>query len=187
MHKNATRFSVSDLIARAARPLILGAAAAALLAPAEAAAQRVAEALTTAKKWSVYAPKNLPVRTCYAASGPIGVTSSRAGIKRGRPFLIVSNFPDEGVSEQVAVTLGFPADTKKRIELKIDGSAFTMYAEGEEAWLESEADDQKAVAAMRAGARAQVTATSTRGTTIVDEYSLAGFTAATRKARELCQ
>lgn len=187
MNSFTTYFQAASPARAAIALAALCAATLPMTAPAPAAAQRLAPALTSAKKWSVYAPENLPVRTCYAASGPIETESSRDGIKRGKAFLIVSTFPDEGVEEQVAVTLGYPANAKKPIELKIDSTTFKLFADGEEAWLESAEEDKKAVAAMRRGAKAWVTATSTRGTTITDEYSLSGFTAATQKAREYCK
>lgn len=157
---------------------------AALTAPALARTQ--APTLESSKNWSIHAPKNTPVRTCFASTGPIDTKSSKSGIKRGKPFLIVATFPDQGVKAQVAVTLGFPANATKPITLKVDKKTYKMFADGEEAWLNSPEDDAAAVAAMRAGAKAWVTATSTRGTTITDEYSLVGFTKAVRRANELC-
>lgn len=189
-----TRTDHANLMASPRRALARAAAtatAAALLfagllgAPAEA--QERADAVASSRDWSVHAPQDTPIRMCYASSAPIDTKSSRANIRRGDPYLLVANFPEQGVTEQVSVTLGYPANANRPIELKIDDRSFRMSAEGQTAWLTSAAEDQAAVAAMRAGAKAFVTATSTRGTTITDEYSLLGFTAATQRAGELCQ
>ena len=167
----------------AAAPVAL---VAALSAFGPAAARTDAPKVESSKNWSVHAPKNTPIRTCFASTAPIDTKSSKSGIKRGKAFLIVATFPEQGVKAQVAVTLGFPANAKKAITLKVDNKTYKMFADGEEAWLDSPEDDAAAVAAMRAGAKAWVTATSTRGTKITDEYSLVGFTKAEKRSRELC-
>lgn len=184
-------FSHGNLKLQRGRARALSAAAAVafaimLVAP-PAPAQERAEAVASNRDWSVHAPKDTPIRMCYASSAPIDTQASRSGIRRGDPYLLVANFPEQGVAEQISVTLGFPANTQRPIELKVDDRSFTMSAEGQTAWLTSADEDRAAVAAMRAGAKATVTATSTRGTTITDEYSLIGFTAATKRASELCQ
>lgn len=161
-------------------------ALATVLSTAPAAARTDVPAVESSKNWSVHAPKNTPVRTCFSATGPIDTTASKDGVKRGKAFLIVATFPDQGVKEQVAVSLGFPASSSEPITLKIDDKTYKMFADGEEAWLSSSDEDAAAVEAMRAGSKAWVTATSTRGTTITDEYSLIGFTKATQRAGELC-
>ncbi|MEL6979802.1 MAG: invasion associated locus B family protein [Pseudomonadota bacterium] len=150
-------------------------------------AQETADAVASSRDWSVHAPTDTPIKMCYVSSAPIDTQASRTGIRRGDPYLLVSNFPEQGVTEQVSVTLGFPANGRRPIELRVDNRTFKMSAEGQNAWLNSPADDRAAVAAMRAGSKASVTATSTRGTRITDEYSLIGFTAATKRSSELCQ
>ena len=158
----------------------------ALASGGAASARTEAPTLESFKNWSVHAPKNSPIKTCFSATGPVDTKTSQEIKSRGRAFLIVANFPDQGVKEQVAVTVGYPINTNSPITLKIDDRTFSMYADGEEAWLNAPEDDGKAVAAMRAGAKAWVTATSRRGTRITDEYSLIGFTNATKRAGEVC-
>lgn len=175
---------------RAARAAAMLFAAGALMVSgvlaSSATARTEAPTLEASKNWSVHAPKNSPIRTCFSATGPLSTQSSKSGIKRGNAFLIVAVFPEQGVKEQVAVSLGYPASTNRPITLKVDEKTYKMFADGEEAWLDSPDEDSAAIAAMRAGAKAWVTATSTRGTEITDEYSLIGFTAAAKRAAELC-
>ena len=49
------------------------------------------------------------------------------------------------------------------------------------------ADDSRVVAALRGGANAKLTGTSSRGTTTEDTFSLMGFTAAVEDAEGRCR
>ena len=67
-----------------------------------------------------------------------------------------------------------------------DNSA-TPQAEDEMAWASSAEEDGKIIAAMKRGAKAVVTARSSRGTTTKDTFSLLGFTAAVDEAKNRCK
>lgn len=190
-HYNVINRSVRAVCGVAANAIKAGAVAGlfALGAAAPAGAQTEAPTLKSFKNWTVHAPKNSPIKTCFAATGPIkGKTKTSQPIKsRGRAFLVVTNFPEQGVANQVAVTVGYPINAGQPITLKIDDKSFKMFADGEEAWLDASEKDAAAVAAMRAGAKAWVSASSRRGTRITDEFSLIGFTNAVKHASDLCK
>ena len=57
---------------------------------------------------------------------------------------------------------------------------------GEWAWTDP-SDDSRVVAALRRGADAKLTGTSSRGTTTEDTFSLMGFTAAVEDAEARCR
>lgn len=161
-------------------------AAALLVAVSPADARAKTARVESSKNWSVMAPKDAAIRTCFAATIPIDTKASKKRYSRGDAFLMVATFPEQGVKEQVAVTMGFTMNAKKPITLRVDNRTFKMFADGAEAWLDSPNDDAAAAEAMRKGSKAWVTATSTRGTKITDEYSLVGFTAAQKRSREIC-
>lgn len=94
--------------------------------------------------------------------------------QRGAPQLTLQKTPQGKV---VAIHLGYPikdasvvlviVDTGKKPEL------FEFYPSGEWAFIEN---DQKVIAAMMRGRDMTVEATSQKGTTSKDTYSLMGFT-----------
>lgn len=155
--------------------------------PTVGQAQSMTDVKEEFRKWGVFVPDNTASKTCFAATVPEDTEASRANIRRGAAFLMVANYPSEGVSNQVSVKLGYPADTNKPIQMKIGSRTFTMFANGEDAWLATPGEDTAVVQAMRRGATASVTATSSRGTTVTDKYSLLGFTAASNRAAEICK
>lgn len=154
---------------------------------AGAAAQQRPNAVETFKDWSVFADDSPPTKVCYAATVPASSDADREGVRRGDVFIFVSSYPEQDVRYEISVKLGYPIDPQKPPQLEIGNQRFTMIGDGEEAWLETPEDDRKAVAAMKAGAKAVVTAVSGRGTTTTDTFSLLGFTASLNKVDDLCK
>lgn len=161
--------------------------AASLTFAAPALAQSKHQRAAAFKDWAVFVDDKAPEKSCWAATVPIETKASKDGIQRGEAFLSVATFPTRGVSNEVSVKLGYPADTDKEIVLVIDGNKFPMFNDGEEAWLESPEQDGAVINAMRRGAKAEVTAVSTRGTRVTDVYSLLGLTNSLERAAELCK
>lgn len=151
------------------------------------AAQERLQRVEAFKDWAVFADTAAADKLCYAATVPVQSRADREGIRRGDVYMLVSSYPNQDVRDEISVKLGFPTDPQKPPRLEIGSARFTMFSDGEEAWLETPEDDRKAVAAMRAGSKAVVTAVSARGTTTTDEFSLLGFTASLNKVGELCR
>ncbi len=151
----------------------------------------LAEDLIPAKErfdyWSTFLVEEGGAKYCYAATPPVNTSASKDNIKRGPAYLMVSTFPDRGAENEVSVHLGYPANSDKPLTLQIGAAEFRLFNDGEIAWFERSNRHNEAVTAMRRGAKAQVTATSTRGTAITDEYSLIGFTKALESMAELCK
>ncbi len=68
----------------------------------------------------------------------------------------------------------------------VDGKAYELFTQGENAWLEKPADETRMVEAMKAGSTLTVVGKSNRGTTTTDRYSLTGFTAAHNAISKAC-
>ncbi|WP_316013833.1 invasion associated locus B family protein [Roseobacter sp. HKCCA0434] len=139
--------------------------------------------------WSVF-ETDAGGKECWIASAPQTSTASRNGstvqVRRGKIRLMVSNRPGQDIANEVSYTGGYPFREGSTVTVNVGGSQFEFDTAGEWAWPSSAADDQRAVAAMRAGSDAQVTGTSSRGTTTVDTVSLIGFTAALEDASSRC-
>lgn len=165
--------------------------AAALMAATQAVAQS-AERVATHTDWSVFVAAN--PKECYIVSAPKSSEARRGGspadVNRGDIRLFVSFRPDDQVANEVSFTGGYPFSSGSAVELAVGSTTFRMAPGsgdgGEWAWTDP-SDDTQAVGAMKAGATATLSGTSSRGTDTEDTFSLSGFTAAVEDAASRCR
>lgn len=140
--------------------------------------------------WPVYVQDN-PTR-CWIADGPSGTTASRNGtdvsgnISRDTVLLYVSFWPDDGRVGEISYTGGYQFAGGSVVTVVVGDQTFELFTEGPMSWAGSPQDDQRIIAAMRDGVEAIVTATSTRGTEVVDTFNLQGFALAMNDAQVRC-
>ncbi len=147
------------------------------------------EALTD---WSVYVDQDPKV--CFIVSQPTKSVARRNGqevtVSRGEIRFHISVIPGQGVAGEPSFLAGYPLKPEAVVKMVIGNTKFELYPDAsvheEYAWT-TPADDVALIAAMRKGADAIVTGVSARGTTTIDTFSLRGFTAAVKKAMELCK
>ena len=167
---------------------ILATVTAVMLGGAAAAQSEITRA-DAHEKWSVFEVDGSN-KECWIASAPESSSATRNGssvqVNRGEIRLMVTNRPGQNVSNEVSFTGGYPFREGSSVSVSIGGQEFQFYTGGEWAWPSSPADDQRIVAAMRAGADARLVGTSSRGTTTTDVVSLIGFTAALNDATSRC-
>jgi hypothetical protein len=163
----------------------------ALMAGGPALAQS-AERVATHTAWSVFVASS--PQECYIVAPPTDSVArrgdSRVEVTRGDIRLFVTFRPGDNVANEVSFTGGYPLQDGAPVRLEIGSDSFTMSpgrGDAQEwAWTDP-SDDARAVAAMRAGATAKLTANSTRGNTTNDTFSLSGFTAAITDAEARCR
>lgn len=163
----------------------------ALMAGGPVAAQ-TAERVATHTAWSVFVASN--PRECYIVSPPTESVAQRDGqrvsVNRGDIRLFVTFRPGDNVANEVSFTGGYPFQEGSPIRMEIGSESFVLSPGRGDAqqwgWTDP-ADDARAVAAMRRGATARITAVSTRGNTTIDTFSLSGFTAAITDAEARCR
>jgi Invasion associated locus B (IalB) protein len=151
-----------------------------------------AERVAAHVDWSVFVADD--PKECYIVSPPKSSVARRDGqpaeVERGDIRLFVAFRPGDNVSNEVSFTGGYPFREGSSVTLAIGSDSFTLAPgtgdSGEWAWTDP-ADDARVVAAMRRGANAAITGTSSRGTTTEDSFSLAGFTAAVEDAEARCR
>ena len=151
-----------------------------------------AERVAAHTDWSVFVAND--PKECYIVSPPKTSVAKRDGqpaeVERGDIRLFVAFRPGENVSNEISFTGGYPFREGSTVTLAVGGSSFSLGPgagdSGEWAWTDP-ADDARAVAAMRRGASATVSGTSSRGTTTEDTFSLSGFTAAVEDAETRCR
>ncbi|GAB5447137.1 invasion associated locus B family protein [Gymnodinialimonas sp.] len=165
-------------------PRSLGALALCLCAATPAVAQ------TPQAPWPIYVQEN-PTR-CWIAAEPIGTTASRGGedvtgnINRDIALLFVSFWPQDGRVGEVSYTGGYQFAGGSTVTVEVGDASFDLFTEGPSAWAGSPTDDARIIAAMRDGEEAVVTATSTRGTEVIDTFTLQGFDLAMNDAQVRC-
>lgn len=148
------------------------------------------EAQGTDVVWPVYVQEN-PTR-CWLAASPAGTTASRNGqnvsgnISRDTVLLYVSFWPQDGRLGEVSYTGGYQFEVGSDVTVAVGEATFALFTEGPMSWAGSPQEDQRIIAAMREGSEVVVTATSTRGTEVVDTFSLQGFAPAMDDAQVRC-
>lgn len=164
-------------------------AALGIAATSGASAQEQTTRVAAHDRWSVFESSG-GTKECWIASAPTSSTATRNGstvqVNRGEIRLMVTNRPGQNVANEVSFTGGYPFRDGSSVTVTVGGANYEFYTRGDWAWPSSPADDQRIVAAMRAGAEARLVGTSARGTTTTDEVSLIGFTAALADATRRC-
>jgi hypothetical protein len=141
--------------------------------------------LGTFKDWSAMAFGDTGDLTCMAFTQP--VKSEGNYTKRGDAFVFITHRPAAGQRGRISVEAGYTYDTSVPVTITVDGRSFELRADGSAAWLSDPSQGAALVEAMRAGRVMRVEGTSSRGTRTVDEYSLLGFSAATRAIDDTCR
>lgn len=161
----------------------MGAAAACVACGA--AAQTNLTPIDAFKDWNAYTVQEKDGKACYVASQPKDSKPKEA--KRDPIWLLVTHRPYKKVANEVSVYIGYPFKDGSTARLEVDGQAFELFTNEDTAWSSTPADDEKLVDAMRKGAKLQVKGVSSRGTETLDQFSLAGFTAAMQAIGEACE
>lgn len=143
------------------------------------------------KAWSVFEAESSGSKVCWIVSTPEKWTATRGGqevkVNRGDIFLMIAVRPKDNVKNEVSYLAGYPFKGGSNVEVSVGSNNFTMFTDGENAWAPSGSDDDRLTAAFRAGAKALVKGTSSRGTITRDTFSLSGFTAAIKSATNRCK
>ena len=122
-----------------------------------------------------YQEEGSPV--CFMVTRP--TRSEGDYTRRGEVFMMVTHRPGRNSRDVVSILTGYTYREGSEATIAVDGGQpFTLFTEGENAWAYDSQTDQAAIAAMKAGTRAVVRGTSSRGTLTTDTFSLLGFTAA---------
>ena len=147
------------------------------------------------KEWRVFVENN--PKECWGMSIPEDTINTRDGrevkVKRGSTLLFVSFFPASRANGQVSFTGGYPFAKGSKVTLRVlrnndmDGISFALFTEDEWAWAQSDEQDTRITSALKKGAKAVLTAESSRGTQTQDTFSLMGFTAALEDAEKRCK
>ena len=118
---------------------------------------------------------------CFIQSSPVK-TEIPEGKSRGKYYILVYRM-HKSKDMIVQITAGFDYKSSDSILVKIDDGDYDFYSDADTGWAR---DDQKVIYAMKKGLILVTTGISSKGTKVVDTYSLKGFTAAINKLSEDC-
>jgi hypothetical protein len=168
-------------------------------APAEKSAAAKPLLVASFGDWGVYQTQAAKGRVCYTLAQPKDRVP--ADLKRDPAYAFISDRPGEGVRNEISFIMGFDvanavedaadADPKKKPENKqamatVGDQAFELLAKNANLWVKNAAKENQLVAEMRKAAKLQVKASSKRGHTTTDTYSLAGFSQALDRVQKDC-
>ena len=121
---------------------------------------------------------------CYIGSLPTYIEIEE-GKKRDITYILIYRI-NKSLEAIVQIEAGYPYDQKKTIEVRIDKALYEFSSEEatpETAWTNK---DKEVILAMKKGITLTVKGYSSRGTLIIDTYTLNGFTAAYNKLTKNC-
>jgi hypothetical protein len=107
-------------------------------------------------------------------------------MKRGDVVVFITHRPKEGERDVVNFQTGFTLKTNSPVSVTVGDKSFSLFASKDTAWSREPGDDKAMVSAMIGGSKMDVKSTPARGGSIVDTYSLQGFTAAYKKITRAC-
>lgn len=129
------------------------------------------------KAWGAYTYDDARAgKICYILSVP--TVKEPVDRDHGDVFFLISQKPDGTTGFEPQVEVGYPLKADVSVTVNIDGKSFTMFSQGNNAWLKDVSQEPALVAAMRSGRSMKVSGQSTRGTRTSYTYSLSGVTAA---------
>ncbi len=135
-----------------------------------------AKRISQHKDWATYSYKAANGKVCYVLSVPASKEPSH--LDHGDIYFSVSQKPGQNVAFEPQFISSYNLKETSKVTVTIDGKAFSMFTKAKLAWLENAAEEPALVAAMKAGSKMKVAATSGRGNSTSYTFSLSGITAA---------
>jgi Invasion associated locus B (IalB) protein len=159
---------------------------AAILATALACGPACAENATllqTFKDWSVYSASCGP-KVCFAVAQPKAQNPKK--IKRGPVYFYISQWPGDGVANEISVKMGYPFKPGATATLSIGAQKFDLFTKDEGAFVEQPEAEKNLVETLKKGGTMKIEGKSARGTATSDVYSLEGVASALDRAAKEC-
>ena len=121
---------------------------------------------------------------CYIKSEPIK-TQIPEGKSRGDHYLLVYKI-NQKPELIIQITSGFNYKSSDAITVQIDEEDYNFYTDDDTAWAIDEKEDKKVIYAMKKGLEFIASGISNKGTTVIDTYTLKGFTLAVKTLSNDC-
>jgi hypothetical protein len=142
------------------------------------------ERVAVSQKWSVYRIGSGASRECFAHAAPI---QSQGKYKtRGEVMVQITHRPAQRIRDEISFTAGYTFKEGSTLAVEVDGRKFELFTHQDRAYARDATGDRALVEAMKRGKLMIARGTSSRGTTTVDRYSLAGFSRAHQSLDQAC-
>lgn len=135
--------------------------------------------------WKAYVLTENNQKVCYMVSEPKKLEGKYS--TRGKVFALVTHRPSEDTKDVFSFIAGYSYKSGASVKLKIDGSSFTLFTQGDTAWAEDPQTDKKISGLIRSGSKLTVVGTSSRGTLTTDTFSLKGSGVAYKAISKECR
>ncbi|WP_435668701.1 invasion associated locus B family protein [Maritalea sp.] len=142
------------------------------------------QSLGSFKAWSAYSTTQSSTAICFIHAKPVSVEPELAEIDQ--PYFYVTHRPNQGVSHEMNLVAGFEFGTDSLASVKIGGEAFSMFTQGDAAWLEDVSLSNEMASAMRRGTTMVFEGINKQGVRVALTFSLSGATASMRKIDAAC-
>jgi hypothetical protein len=137
--------------------------------------------------WGAYSAAPGGRKLCFALAKPTASQSNPAGARRDPAFAFVSTRPQEKVKDEFSVIVGYPLKPNTDANLEIGGASYSLYTQGDGAWIKNAAEEGRLVDAMRKAGDMVIKGTSSRGTQTSDTFSLKGLSQALDRVGQECR
>ena len=87
---------------------------------------------------------------------------------------------------EISLVMGFPTRPGQDAEAIIDKRTFALVTKDTNEWVKDPSQESAVLTAFRSGSKVVVKSTSARGTSLKDEYSLSGISAALQQLAREC-
>ena len=135
------------------------------------------------KGWSAYMAKGSP-KVCFAVAKPKN-TSPKA-VRRGPIYFYISYYPDDKVTGEISVKMGYPFPAGGKVTVTIGSDKFELFTKDEGAFVEKTEEEGRLAEAMKVGNSMRVQGKSVRGTNTSDNYTLGGISDALERIAKEC-
>lgn len=137
--------------------------------------------------WGAYVASPGGKRICFALAKPSSMKTNPPNRPRDPAYAFISTRPQEKVSNEVSVMIGYPLKPGSEGSLEVAGNRYAMYTQGDGLWIKNAAEEDKMVDALRKGSDVVVKGVSSRGTETTDTYSLKGLAQALDRLAQDCR
>ena len=143
------------------------------------------QAIATHKDWSVFVREANGEKICFAATE--AKDKAPKSVRHGDIFFIVATWQSGAAKNQPSFMAGYDLADAPTPTIRVGSDKWNMYTSSNEAFIESAADEERLVGAMRRGARMRISAVSKRGTATNYQISLSGVSAALDRVGRECR
>ena len=164
------------------RTLLIGALT---LFSATAAYAQTPASLGTFNDWTAWTYPGKKGKVCYVHAVP--KTKSPTSLDHGDVSFFIRRSPADNIQSEANFVVGYPFKENSTVTADIDGKKFTMFTQGDSAWLLNSGEEPQLVGSMKNGKTLTMGGQSGRGNATTYTFSLSGLTAALAKINGECK